>query len=147
MQVGETIWVRSHQILRLERDLVVFVIVGEVQESDVDGILQWERQLRDEVGYTLVLVDANRMGVMPAEVRKRAAAALQADQTYCGALAIWGAPFLVRTLINLLLRATALLTRQPAQPTEYFAHRADAIAWLHTQRGPLQKQGATIHSV
>ncbi len=106
--------------------------------DDVDRLLSYERMVRAEHGYSLVLVDASAMGAMTPQARKHAADVMTADPGYVGALAIYGAPFLIRTLINLILRATALISKASAQPMEYFAKRVDAIAWLHTQRRFLQ---------
>ncbi len=138
MKLGESIAVGAHQVMRREHDLLIFSVVGDVALPEVDGILAQERALRAEVGYSLVLVDAHRMGTMPAPIRKHAAEVMRADASYRGALAVWGAPFVIRTLINLILRATALLSRQARQPVEYFASQSDGLRWLQTQRQTFQ---------
>lgn len=139
MKLGDSITVGAHQVLRKEHDLLLFSIVGDVALREVDAILAQERALRAEVGYSLVLVDAHRMGTMSAPIRKHAAEVMRSDLSYRGALAVWGAPFVIRTLINLILRATALLSRQARQPVEYFASQSDGLRWLQTQRQALQR--------
>lgn len=132
--------VGQHSAQRLEPDLLLLRICGDVQISEVDGLLQFDRALRAERGYSLVLVDARDMGAMSPKIRKHAAAQMQQDPSYLGAIAIWGASYLMRTMINLLLRATALLARQAMQPVEYFTSQTEALRWLHAQRDSLQRQ-------
>lgn len=138
MQAGERSSEGRHEARRIEEDAVELVVRGDVVPDDVDRLLKHERLIRAEHGYSLVLVDASAMGAMSPQARKQAADVMKSDPGYVGALAIYGAPFLIRTLINLILRATALISKATAQPMEYFAKRADALAWLHTQRRSLQ---------
>lgn len=100
----------------------------------MDGLLQVSRELRNEQGYSLVLIDVKELGALSPSVRKRAAAVMQADDGYTGALAICGASLLTGTLIKLMLRATRLFATPKRERTEHFAERAAAILWLKAQR-------------
>ena len=49
---------------RIEGDLSVVVVMGDVEAEHVVSLQQISRQLVDKYGYTLTLVDARKAGTM-----------------------------------------------------------------------------------
>jgi len=81
--------------------------------------------------------DLRRMGQFPPETRR---VMVEGHKTlHCAGVAIIGAPFLLRTMIVMAVRALSAIGKNDA-PLRFVANQEEAMAWLSAQRAQRQKK-------
>jgi len=96
-------------------------------------LLDLLQEIRLQHGPCLVLADVSKLGQVPRDVRENA---VVGDKNYDAikALAVVGASFGVRVVVNMLLTANRLLSSNPkGYPVGFFDNKVAALAWLNAQ--------------
>jgi hypothetical protein len=121
---------------RIDGDMIWMFQVGQLELDEVITMFQLGYQLQDRYGYMLILGSA-RYALPPSAAARR----YQVDQIKVRNVpshtAIYGANFVMRTMVTLTQRATELITGQPP-PMSFVKDEAAARACLDTARAAFQ---------
>jgi len=118
-------------------DLIEVEISGEVVPAELLGTLALAETAQQRFGYALLLVVITGPWSFPAATRQ-ALAGYHRQHKAVGATAVVGASPVMRTLIDLVLRAIARIIGA-APTTRFFSTRPEALSWLGEIRGPAQQ--------
>lgn len=127
---GTRIEVGMHTLSR-EGPVLHVVTRGDILLPDIEQMLAQYEAMIAEQGYALILIFAERETNMAMNSR-RMATEWGGRRGHCVRSAIYGASFFMRTAIELLNRATSVLTRN-APRIAFFATDKEARAWLLAQ--------------
>ena len=123
----------------LEYDGVVLKVVfhGYLPlAQDLEVLAQYQAIIEDR-GYTLILLQVAEATGIDSAARKAAADWGKIYNVRCRS-AVVGAPFVVRVALELMNRATNLLSRQTT-PLGFFATEEEAREWLLAQISTLEQ--------
>lgn len=135
----ETLQVGSHTATREEPDVLRIRLSGPLHADEARVLVQADRALWRERGYSLVLLDARQASSFDAAARQAAFDEAKQDPGYLGTTAVFGLSSTLRVLLNLIANALRLLKDQDDE-LRCFVHEADARAYLKARRSPRQQQ-------
>ena len=137
MQADKGRWVGKHLLVYEEPELLLVTVGGDISVQDATEILAADCENFQRNGYALLLVDATKLGSVPAETRRVASRILAKtwpyDGPYKGSVAIFGANQYAVALLTLLLRAIHMIRKHSRPPPTFFKDGAAARSWLHEQ--------------
>lgn len=131
--------VGGHTATREEPDLLRIRLTGSLSPDEVRTLVQADRALWRERGYSLVLLDAREAGSFDAAARQASFDEAKRDPGYLGTTAVFGLSGSLRVLLNLVANALRLLKDQDDE-MRCFLSEADARAYLKTRRAVRQQQ-------
>jgi hypothetical protein len=118
-----------HEIRAEAPDFLFYCIRGAVDLPQLRGLTEVERTAWEGHARVFVLVDAREMSLSPGLVR--AAPELYRDSP-ARIVAVFGASFPTRTLVNSVYRALAMLGQDFM--VRFFPDEASARAWITARR-------------
>ena len=130
--------VGKHLLLQEEPHLLLVTVDGDISPQEATAILAADAETFQRSGYALLLVDATKLGSVPAETRRAASHILAKtwpyDGPYLGSVAIFGANRYAVAILTLLLRAIHMIRKHSRPLPTFFKEEAAARKWLHEQR-------------
>lgn len=120
---------------RIEDDLLFLRYQGVLTPAHAAQIMKLVQTVRATWGRVLVLTDSSRGAALPPETRKAFMDALT-PETRMDYQAVFGMAAPVRVMAMLLTRAARMMGRSQIE-IEFFAHEADARAYLQAKRALL----------
>lgn len=124
----------------------VFAVYDDIVLGTLDGIFTVEDahqyiELLSEIvrkySEYYACGDLRRMGQFPAETRR---VMVEGHKTlHCAGVAIIGAPFLLRTMIVMAVRALSAIGKNDA-PLRFVQNQEEAMSWLSAQRAKRQQK-------
>lgn len=125
-------------LVRVDRDVVRVRNHRMMTLSDLNALLEVYAQVRAKYGVLFSTFDCSKSQGIERDARQamtgEGSAATRADAT-----AIWGAPFAIRTLSNMIERARIGLGRQPTG-VRFFETELQAIGYIDEQRRQLRSK-------
>lgn len=137
---GSSLQVGSHVIIR-ERPITRVVLSGEITRADIEIFLAEYQAMIVEQGFVLIMMDMRKGGDMAMPAR-RLATEWGSKRGDCVRSAIFGASFFFRNAIELLNRASRLMTGNAPQIT-FVRTYEDARDWLLAEIPKLPKKSDT----
>ena len=130
--------VGKHLLVYEEPDLLRLTIDGDISAQEATAILAADVENFQRCGYALLLVDATKLGSVPAETRRAASHILAKtwpyDGPYLGSIAIFGANQYAVAILTLLLRAIHMIRKHSRPTPTFFKDGVAARKWLREQR-------------
>jgi hypothetical protein len=142
---GTSIRIGSH---RLTRDGAVATLFarGELTLENTVELLANYQALLDQRGYLLIIIDVAESTGIAMAARKACAEWGKTNGHQCRT-AVVGAPFIVRTAIELINRAANLLARRTKEiPLGFFATHEEARQWLAAQVPVIEEAARSMPS-
>ena len=127
--------------IAIEDDIVVIKTLGEVTREDLVVIFDAYFKVRSRYGRVFAMYDGRQGKGMASDARKEIMASSDNPDRQTNAVAVFGAPFAMRILVNMLDRALIGLRRRSLGVT-MFATEAEARAHLAQQRQQLASNGS-----
>lgn len=128
----------KHVLLQEEPHLLLVTVDGDISPQEATAILAADTATFQRGGYALLLVDATKLGSVPAETRRTASRILAKtwpyDGPYLGSVAIFGANRYAVALLTLLLRAIHMIRKHSRPLPTFFTEEAAARKWLNERR-------------
>lgn len=131
--------VGSHSATREEPDVLRIRLAGPLSPDEARRLVQADRALWRERGYSLVLLDAREAGSFDAATRQASFDEAKRNPGYLGTTAVFGLSASLRVILNLIANALRLLKDQDDE-MRCFAHEAEARAYLKARRSIRQQQ-------
>lgn len=119
--------------LHIEGDMVVIKNLNETSLADLHIILDAYAKVRSRCGRTFALYDGRQGRGMSSAARKELLAHTEDPNRTANASAVFGAPFAMRILVNMLDRALVGL-RKRSLGIVMFETESEARAYLDEQR-------------
>ncbi|HMY19556.1 MAG TPA: hypothetical protein PKA58_24695 [Polyangium sp.] len=119
--------------LHIEGDVIVIKNFGETTLADLQIILAAYERVHGRYGHMFALYDGRLGKGMTSEARREMLANASGSRRAADATAVFGAPFSMRILVNMLDRALIGL-RKKSLGVVMFATEAEARAYLDEQR-------------
>ncbi len=119
--------------ITIEDDIVVIKTLGEVTREDLVVIFDAYFKVRTRYGRVFAMYDGRQGKGMASDARKEIMASSDNPDRQTNAVAVFGAPFAMRILVNMLDRALIGLRRKSLGVT-MFATESEARAFLAEQR-------------
>lgn len=119
--------------VHIEDDIVVIKTLGEVTRDDLVVIFDAYFKIRTRYGRVFALYDGREGKGMASDARKEIMDSSDNPDRQTNAVAVFGAPFAMRILVNMLDRALVGLRRKSLGVT-MFATETEARAFLAQQR-------------
>lgn len=116
-----------------ERDLHLIKLHGALSQEEAETFHGCVAQTLARYGSAYVLVDSSQAGSILPQTRRWIAEWNTAHQV--SGVAIYGSSLVVRTVLTLVLNASALL-RSQAVPSAFLQTETEARAWIATLRRP-----------
>ncbi len=129
---GTSIQIGTHSLAR-DGSIVKMTMCGELTLEQTLEILAHYQALLEEQGYVLIVLDVAQARGMAMPARKASAewGKTYGDQSRS---AVIGAPFVIRTAMELMNRAANVLARRSRSvPLGFFATEDEARSWLLSQ--------------
>lgn len=129
----------SHTLTLEAPDLLRIRTVGPLRPDEARALVQADRALWREHGYSLVLIDASAADTFDAAARRASFDETKRHPGYLGSTAVFGLSTYMRVLLNLIANALRLTGDQDDE-LRCFADEAAAIAFLRARRPARQQQ-------
>ncbi|WP_197040983.1 hypothetical protein [Chondromyces apiculatus] len=125
----------GHHVYEVESpDLVRVKLQGDLSAEESELSVELYRQVGEQCGRVLVMIDASTVGGIPVEARKTIQAALGVP--FRG-FVIHGGGFMARVLIKMLLNTLKLFIPSMDMPVEFCATKGEAERWIARRRAAL----------
>ncbi|EYF07537.1 STAS/SEC14 domain-containing protein [Chondromyces apiculatus] len=134
--------INQHEVLCESRDLITIRTHGDVMEHEVPLFCRWLAASCEGNDEVLYLVDVTHLGDLPSCARHRLAEGLKPLPN--SGVAVIGASFVVRLLLQSMIRAIDLFKGRPA-PLAFFSVEALARTWLAERRQALARDPHGAH--
>lgn len=131
----------------IEGDIIVVKNFGVTTSADLEIILDMYTRVHARYGHMFALYDGREGKGMTSEARRALLAKRDDSKQSANATAVFGAPFAMRILVNMLDRALLGLRRK-GLGVVMFATEEEARAYLDEQRHQIlqAKNSRTIHA-
>lgn len=117
---------------RVEGDTAFFEVQGPISVEEMEEHLSRQEAIAREIGWALTVYDSRQGTGVSAEVRRYVAERMR-TRPFRAAGAVFGASFVIRTMVMLMVRAVSLFTNT-GQFVGYFKTEAEAIEYCADMR-------------
>lgn len=135
------VYIGKHRFQHEPPDICHEDYVGEVSAQDVSAMFVQVERAAEGQPFVFVLANCSRATMLTAEARKLGAEGMRDPRYKMRAIAVYGASYRMRVIIELLARVAAIFARSGGvdNPFRIFETEAQARAWLDVRRRELQR--------